>query len=725
MTSKTSWFSVSGSILRENFRRFWAIPVLAFLVYFLAGVFPILVNYRQLETRSYWISALLGNDNFFFMAAHLFFPVISAVVLFRFLQGASSVAMLHSMPFTRQRLFNSNFLSGLIMLLGPILLVALILLAISKPVYDGSALYGGAAFAENVFSSAAILSWLGESAIILGVVFAVAVFAGVVTGNVLMHFLFGLGFNFLLPGLYSVLTWYCGEYLFGFISRGPWAELGRSISPYINGLSDEHFSLAAILWYVFAFAALIVVSSLLYRRRKLERVGDPFTFNFLEPVIACLIAYLLMTLLGYYFGELTDDGQYVWAGYGLGAVLGFLIGQMIVKKSFRVFHRATLKGFCIYALIALVFFAFMLLDLTAFEKRVPELARVESATLESSWLDHSGVRTEDGEGGLRQPENLAAAVAFHQSVVENRQELKALEEETRLLLVYVELSESLGSDWGFYRSWRLPYPFVRDSEALKTIAESQEFKGRLQISGEGLEGFGLDYASLYNEQTGYGAVDIYGEEALAELVDCIIRDHEERTFEDMMSLSLPLCALDIVYSYKSEMASEGTVRSSHYVQVTEGSVHTIAWLEENGYGRYLGTDPASVFYATVSEVKDGVASYEEVYDDLFLYEGDYAYTKAAEPAPWTEEGNSASPVAPEPEEGLLVVTDTEEIAALLEMAESESIDRENYYYVHLVMAPFAEETEEGQAGLLAGETLNLYFHLNEDRVPDFVTEYFQ
>ena len=116
MKSKASYFSISKPLIIENLRRFWAIPALGFLVYFLSGIFPILMAYSHLNDMATYIESSLSNQQPFFMFAHLIFPIVAAVVLFRYLQGISSVSVMHSMPFTRAKLYNSGFLSGLILI---------------------------------------------------------------------------------------------------------------------------------------------------------------------------------------------------------------------------------------------------------------------------------------------------------------------------------------------------------------------------------------------------------------------------------------------------------------------------------------------------------------------------------------------------------------------------------------------------------------------------------
>ena len=222
-------------LIRENMRRFWAVSVLAFLVYFLSGVFPILMSYKDLAPMASYIQMSLHNMQPFFMGAHLLVPVITAVLLFRYLQNVSSVAVMHSLPFTRSKLFNSGFVSGLILVSLPVLLNGVILLLLSKPTYRQWG-YGEnlTISTENVFARAEVLNWMGTSLLIVLVLFSVAVFTGIVTGNNLMHLLTSYFFIFLIPLLYAVFNFYFQEFLYGFDLSGNWMDICLRISLYGN-----------------------------------------------------------------------------------------------------------------------------------------------------------------------------------------------------------------------------------------------------------------------------------------------------------------------------------------------------------------------------------------------------------------------------------------------------------------------------------------------------------
>ena len=198
---------------------------------------------------------------------------------------------------------------------------------------------------------------------IVFVLFSVAVFAAIVTGNNLMHLMTSYFFIFLIPLLYAVFNVYFQLYLFGFDLSGNWMDICLSISPYtaiINGRG--YFSTYEVLYYIGTIFAMLVISAVLYNKRKLERASDSLAFGFMKPVICYIIAFLGMTMLGFYFQELGEERIYLYAGFAAGTVIFFIIGQMIVMKTARVFNKEGLKSFAVYALIAIVFLAGLNLD---------------------------------------------------------------------------------------------------------------------------------------------------------------------------------------------------------------------------------------------------------------------------------------------------------------------------------------------------------------------------
>ena len=325
----------------ENIRRFWPIPVLAFLVYFLSGPFPILINYSDLSFMGRYIQNSLENQQPFFMGAHLLFPVITAVLIFRYLQGVSSVSVMHTMPFTRTKLFFSNFLSGFLLSFVPVLLNGLIFLVSAKPVYDTIHYFDSAMAMPmekkiDVFSRMAICEWIWQSFIIIFFIFTISVFAGIITGNSLMHFAAAIGFNFLTPVFYGTLLSYFDQYLFGFSFSNHTTDYILRLSPYLLVFEKDNFTMTASLAYLLVSILIIGLSLFLYQKRALEKATDSLVFSFMEPIICYQLTFFAMSLFGLYFSVLEESRLYIYAGYIAGTLIGFIASQMIVKKTVRI-----------------------------------------------------------------------------------------------------------------------------------------------------------------------------------------------------------------------------------------------------------------------------------------------------------------------------------------------------------------------------------------------------
>jgi hypothetical protein len=729
MKSKASYFSISKPLIAENLRRFWAIPALAFLVYFLSGVFPILMAYSHLNSVANYIKLSLSNQQPFYMFAHLIFPIVAAVVIFKYLQGISSVSVMHAMPFTRAKLYNSGFVSGLILIAAPILANGIILLAISKPVYNQYGTETGVVTEMvNLFSRADILNWIGVSLIIAFVIYAVSVFAGIVTGNSLMHFATAVWFNFLIPALYAVFIAYFSHYLFGFDTTGNWTEYGMRISPFLNVLQNAgKFEVWSIVYYIVSFFLLYWISLFLYRRRKLEHATDSLAFSFMEPIICYLIAFLGMTLLGFYFQVLGQSELYMYAGFAAGTVIFFIIGRMIVKKTPRIYDLKSLKSIGIYVVIALVFLLGLKFDITGFEKRVPTEAQVGSLTMSEdfvlgskfgmNYVKGNPIYSEFGNANgflLKDPGNIAAVTALHRSIISNK---SRFENSQNVYMSSVLLRYNPDKTIPMTRRYQIDYDFYRNSPEFRQIYESKEFKEYFSPSNLSYEG--LDEIFINSDMPLNQTVDLKSKKDMLEFMSCLDKDYKAQTFEDMVSLKHPYANANINFTVKNRNsdAANKLVNNSVTYRITDQYKNTIQWLEDNGYGNRFTRSASAVdsieLYHSVSE-GDTVTAQPEV---------PYATSKAV-----PESGQMKS----------LKITDPARIQQLLDTYETQNINYHDYYYGIIVFKNGAQLPEElykegmpynkdmmekYAADSSSGMTMQIYF--NKGNIPDYVLEYFK
>ena len=685
MKSAASYFSVSLPLIKENLRRYWAIPAISFLAYFLSGVFPILISYPTLEHEYYFIESLLSNQYPFFMAAHLLVPVISGVVVFRYLQTTASVTSLHAMPFTRAKLFNSNVLSGLILVTLPIVLTGIVLLVIAKPVHNSYYLNSQSDLLVNAFARLTVLNWIWESFIIVLVIYAVTVFAGLVTGNSLMHIAAGFGFNFLVPGLFGIFTVYCQHYLYGFTLSPDWGSVILGLSPYLEVFDyGGKFPWFLQILYILNALVLFAVSMLLYYKRKLERTSDSFVFGFMIPVISYLIAFLGMTGLGFYFSAVGYSDLYFYAGLLSGTIIFFLIGRMIVKKTFRIFDKKTAGNLGIYALIAAVFICSFAFDLTGYEKRTPSDKRINGVSITGYNIFQQSGFSSSETSVLTTERNIAAMREFHRGIIE-KHDSWAFERYT--YAPYCNVYYDLTGPLDMYREYSVNYGYIKSSAALKEIYESDEYKSRFLLSRpeflNGLSSISISDPDIYDRNI---VAVVTGRSNMDSLLKCVDTDLKAQTYEEAIGFRNSYA--EISFEYTSSDYSKNQRYYSGY-KIPQTYKNTIAWLRENGYAEQIEMTPDMIEKISVSK-----------WGSLEYGAKKYGDTAVPEPA-----GTMAAAVE---------ITDKEQIKMILDTFETTLYTRA-YYEVFITLEPE-----------YAGE-FNLYnrgytFYYSDETVPEFIKE---
>ena len=597
MKSKASYFSLSSAIIKENFRRFWALPALAFLVYFLSGIFPLLMSYKDLNPMASMICSILHNQYFFYMALSLIVPVAAACVCFKYMQQPASATYMNSLPLSRARLFNSNLLSGLLMSLLPMLLTGLILLLISKPTYytfwlDGDLVTDDAAV--NLFARADILSWMLQGVVMILFVYAVAVFAGLVCGNVVVHVLASFFFLFVAPLMYLVLSLYFNHYIFGYC--GVDDKLLTELSAWIYALRGDGYTGTLVVIYIIVSILLIVISALLYQKRKMERAGDAVTVRFMIPVVNYIIAFLGMTLMGFFFDALKsgDFGAYFYAGLVAGTLIFFIIGRMIVLKTPRVFNKSTLKSLGIYCLIVVVFFAVMLLDLTHYGNYVPDSPK---QAYTNALVTGYGERY-DANGGLfsdecftfKDAENVALVTAFQQSIIDNADTLKnqnAYDEANPDNPGWRSVRFSYSEDSTDYiREYYLPLKFLGESEELAKLFDSEEFRSYYSFENIDTDSIVEIVLQETSKVSGNGAASdaSLSKDEYESFLAAREADFKETTYSEYLDES-NICGNYYFYCEENVSLGRGYEPDSYYLDdyILKSDTHTLEWISEHGY----------------------------------------------------------------------------------------------------------------------------------------------
>lgn len=708
MKSRASYFSISIPLIKENLRRFWAIPAIGFLAYFLSSSFPILMSYKHLNNMYDYIRMCLTNLQPFFMATHLIMPIITAVIIFRYIQSSSSVTALHSMPFTRAQLYNSNILSGLILIVMPLLANEIILQVIAKPTYNNYMYTHNESMstilssdAVNIFTRINVLQWFWQSLIIVLVIYAISVLAGMVTGNVVMHLSLAFGFNFLAPSLYLTFIAYCSSYLYGYTSKGAHDDILISLSPFTKVFdSAGNFSIPLQIYYILLAVIVLIVSYLLYSNRKMEKTGDSLVFKFMIPTICYLVSFFGMTLMGYYFITLNDNEQlrefYFYAGLIAGSIIAFVIGRMIVLKTPRIFNKNSLKSFAIYTVIATLFICSITLDLTGFENRVPNINKVNEVSLSRFEFSNNETRfkpylyrnknfKDDYHSFyFSNPKNIEALIGLHQDIVNNKRDIEN-EENDNFRHATINFNYYMSNPLGLTRRYSLNYKRLLNNKYLKQVYESSEFKNYFSLIN--LKYKKITYLSLnadkYYKAEDFANLIIADKHKINELINALEQDFQDSTYEEYLDRKHPYCKIQ--FNYKHLDKNEKLVEDTLDFDILLSDTNSINWLKNNGYSQYLEITP-------------------DIIDHIGFFKSDYNGS--------IDTIDAKSQRTIEEDKYPLTITDKKQIQEILNTYSIDNNDYSNYY----------QGTITYNKNKVDSYDVSIYY--DADTAPSFIVDYF-
>ena len=440
MQSGTSYFN--KTLFAKHFARFWPIWGLYGLIWTVCLPLSILAG-----SRSGWMAAdarvlpLNYLDTTGWVSAATFlavvFGLLAAMAVFSYLYSARSVGLFHALPLRREGLFLTSYLAGLGFLILPNLAVFLLALAAE------------AACGAVVFSS--LFTWLVVSSLLGLFFYSFAVFCAMFTGHILALPAFYVVLNGLAAGLAVLFGQMAHEFLFGFDGAAWLSGIATWLSPILclsachvviptvmdaagSGRADYASAYFTGLGYVALYAlvgvALAAVALAVYRRRQLETAGDVVSVSWVRPVFKYGVAFCAAVALGEtlysLFSALLPRGAWgLLLMLLLWGAAGYFVAEMLLRKKFWVF-RGSWKG-CVVLLCCLTAaMCLMEFDVTGFERRVPDPARVQSVSLDAG----STAPYDDANGQgllLDGPEDIAAVTELHRAIVARKAAIEGAE----------------------------------------------------------------------------------------------------------------------------------------------------------------------------------------------------------------------------------------------------------------------------------------------------------
>lgn len=583
MKSKTSLFSPGLS--RNILSRFW--PLWLIYLGVLLVQLPVAVSgyVSQGISARYTMECILQlavDVAGYAMAA----SVLSVMAVFSYLYSKRGCSLINSLPVRRETAFVTACLTGLL----PLLLAELLTWLIALGVFAGSEIVRPEYL--NSWLLAALLSTLAS--------YGFGVFCAMLTGHIMVLPALFLVLNaavYVLEALVQTLLrtlvygYDGGSALISRLSPLPYASSALRViaEPAAGSLEPELILLGIDSLAVYAVVGMlfIVPALLLYRRRKMEAVGDVVAIKALEPVFKYCASIYAALGLGALLAETMDKAL----GSGpleaavlalmllLGAALGYYAAEMLLQKSLRVF-RSRMRGLFIVWAVLLLGVAAIELDLTGYERRMPETEEIQSVV-----LVNDGRVTEDAE-------SIELTRKIHQTAIDNEEHNRQAES-TSIIYIRYELKDGSSLGRSYWVDGSLEWIENGNSEfalcrELYMLSQNKELMMKAgEIKAENVifcdieqllpksDEFSLNYEQL--RLSPQQAEELYTQCILPDTQDSMLGTRwfymDEEAYETRSDTSL------YIHVESGEGPEYGPYVFS--VEITLDAERTLAWLEEN------------------------------------------------------------------------------------------------------------------------------------------------
>ena len=616
MPSRTFCFN---GLFRKDLARFWPIwaayTILWFLLLPLTIISTLHVPFYTPDRIQEIVHTMMEVPA---VLMAFFFAVLVAMAVFSYLYQGRSTNFFHALPVRRERQFLAHCASGLFLMLSANVVIFLLSLVVEA--------------AGGCVDIVSLLQWLAVVSMCCVSFFGFAAFCAMLTGHILAlpciyvilqlafvvaealvqyilrFFTFGmsaLGVRLLFlspcPMLFRRLRWH------GFYDP----DTGELISQTFQG-----WGVACI--YCAVGVVFFALALLLYRRRRMEASSDVIAIRVLKPVfrwclavagalcVAALLCMILFESAGQMSGSLPGVLGIVFLL--IGGFIGWIVADILLKKSFRVF-RDHWKGFGIFAVIVIVLSLLCQHGAFGYEKRVPVPDDVTAVYLSADGDYATGVK-------LTEPENIAAAVALHESILSNESiheanrsgETRSLvityldEEDNPILSRIYPLSASADQCRDRSSDVRLTERLLNSREALRSRCDST-----IEVTPDSILNATLYYTyrsesdeviyydgpfgEPFTSSTRPSDGSLTEQEAYELYTACIMPDMEDGNMgrawliqDADYARSTINMELDIELMADAEDASNEPYEFEYlHFQIPASATRTVRWLEDHGY----------------------------------------------------------------------------------------------------------------------------------------------
>ncbi|ACB84320.1 DUF6449 domain-containing protein [Natranaerobius thermophilus] len=559
----------------SNLKRFWWVSALYSLLLFFIVPFQMIIQLDEVTQSSFMQDRLLnlldlttnpGQTQFLLVFV---LPVVVAILVFRYLQLGSAASMFHSLPVTRKQLYLNNLISGLIILVIPVLFNGFLL-----------TLFHATTELSWVYNMGHVFNWGGYTLLFILIMYSFAVFVGMFTGNSVAQLVFNYILHILPLGLFYLIQTNLPHLIHGY-SRNIITEPAFLEKLPLMVIGNAEIT-EVIIWYLVFSAIFFISAYYAYKLRHIEVAGDLISFSVIQPIFKYGVTFCTMLLGGAYSASISHGslGAIVF-GYLISSLVGYFIAEMLIQKTYKVFNAY--KGYLIYLGIIILLFVGIQADVTGYQSRVPDSEEVESVffgrgAYQFRQIQEGHIEPSKVSGFYQEHENIENVIKLHEKLIKTDKNTQG----SHYSLIYTLKDGSV-----IARDYTINQEHY--TSLLKPIYESLEYKE-------------AEYPILQQDASKIDSITL-GDDRNPENQITLTDEQEIQTFSEIISSEIMELEYEELhqqnrnYLFASIEDEEGTT----YYQLKESYEELRNWLVEEGYYEDFALSHEDIRYIEIGE----------------------------------------------------------------------------------------------------------------------------
>ncbi|MBC2580731.1 DUF6449 domain-containing protein [Clostridium sp. DJ247] len=603
MKSKTSFFS--KGIILDDIRRFGWISIVHALALFFVVPLKILMLHSSEQVNKEIISKEIIKNMFYLTYTQfqsfliIIVPVLLGIFLFRYMQVKTSTDMIHSLPVKRSVLYRSHVAVGIISLIIPVVVIAIISIFLNKTLDLG-----------QYYRIYDVVQWCGITILFNLVFFFVSVLVGMIVGSSVLQGVLTYILLFLPIGLTLLVTESLNTFVYGFmnnisqdISRlSPIARIFQGFQDYHN--INRKISITELIVYIVLCIIIYFLAEIIYNKRKMEAAAQSIAFKSLQYVFKYASSFCVMLLVGAYFKGTQGNIQWILFGFFIGSLIGYFAAEMIVKKSLWVFK--SIKGYIVYAVVIIVVMQGIKFDVIGYESKIPNINEVQSIYFSEGFNEYY---QKFNMYIYSDKKDLQSIHDFHKQLIQDKTKNKGVSNKNKRSIVFqYTLKDGSKIQRGYYVS------YDGYQKYFKPIYESNEYKSTtydmLGVDVSDVEKITINPRLYVNKQ----AIIIKPED-IKEAMEVLKQDISNETYEDMSKNKADWADMTFIIQNDKlkkypRLNDEARGNKEGHLAWKKSYKLFEQWLNKKGYLENSRVLPKDIEYAVVEKV-DNDKQWEE------------------------------------------------------------------------------------------------------------------